>query len=113
MQYTRDLLSVRARKVVPLIPQILLGQSTYRAQGSVLTVQWPTRAGSTLRLDANLGDTDEVIAEPMPTAGDLLFSISRDVGQKLAAWDVRVLSIPSATAGAGRDGGGQPRSESS
>jgi maltooligosyltrehalose trehalohydrolase len=94
LRYTRDLLHVRADKVVPLIPQILPGRSAHQAQGRILTVQWPMRSGATLHLDANLGGADA--STPAAGAGELLFSTagSQQLQRSLAAWEVRLRSAP-------------------
>ena len=91
LHYTQELLRTRARKVVPLIPTIVAGQSSYEVTKHALTVTWPTQDHRVLVMDANLGDT---AAHPTrPIAGEILFS-THDVSSaadELRPWEVRVL----------------------
>jgi malto-oligosyltrehalose trehalohydrolase len=90
LNWTRELLQVRTRKIVPLIPRLVAGQGRWRSRGTVLAVDWQIDDGSTLALHANLGDD---VAEPVePADGETLFRTTPDSSTgKLQAWEVRVL----------------------
>ncbi|MDY6944109.1 MAG: malto-oligosyltrehalose trehalohydrolase [Pseudomonadota bacterium] len=87
LAYTSDLLRLRARHIVPLIPQIVAG-ATYETDGRMLTVKWPLRSGKVLLLQANLGD----VARPAAPAAEPLYSTAEGsaAGSELAAWQVRI-----------------------
>jgi len=86
LDYTRELLRIRAEKVVPLIPTMVAGGGSYEVTGETLTVSWTTSGKGTLVLQANFGD-----APVQARAGEILFS-TRGMGQgQLAAWEVRLL----------------------
>src|SRR5690606_516656 len=65
LEFTRELLRVRAERVVPLIAGIVAGAARYETTDHVLTVIWPVSDGTAdqsagviaLVLQANLGDT--------------------------------------------------------
>jgi 1,4-alpha-glucan branching enzyme len=55
--FYRDLLALRRRSIVPLVPRIARVHRRFRRwDDSALTVTWPLDDGRALRLDANLGD---------------------------------------------------------
>jgi len=90
LQFTRELLRVRAHRIVPLIPAIVPGQSTYELNDRVLTVTWQTQDEATLAMHANLGD--QAAQLPRGRAGELLFSTARPAAAaELGAWEVRLL----------------------
>ncbi|HEY0940884.1 MAG TPA: malto-oligosyltrehalose trehalohydrolase [Steroidobacter sp.] len=96
LEYTRELLRVRAERVVPLIAGIVAGAARYQTKGHMLTVIWPVSDGTAdqsasviaLVLQANLGDS------PSPTVreDELLYSTHGADSQadQLAAWEVRL-----------------------
>lgn len=96
LEFTRELLRVRAERVVPLIAGIVAGAARYETNGHVLTVIWPVSDGTAdqsasviaLVLQANLGAT------PSPTArhDELLYSTdgAGPRAEQLAAWEVRL-----------------------
>jgi maltooligosyltrehalose trehalohydrolase len=96
LDYTRELLRVRAQRVVPLIAGIVAGAATYQTDGSMLTVTWPVSDGTAnqaanviaLVLQANLGDTPRAAAP----ASELLYSTDGAAPRldQLAPWEVRV-----------------------
>lgn len=63
LAYTQQLLTVRAEKVVPLIPEIVVGAARYATDDRRLVVTWPLRDGRALTMLANFGD------EPVPAPG--------------------------------------------
>ena len=74
----RELLAIRAQRIVPLMTDIVAGKARYRADARSLDVTWPLRDGRTLRLAARLPPD---LAIP-PPRGDIVFE-SDD------AWAVR------------------------
>ncbi|MFC4311195.1 malto-oligosyltrehalose trehalohydrolase [Steroidobacter flavus] len=88
LAYTQELLSVRAAKLVPLIPEIVPGAARYTVDEHVLTVMWPMSRGRALVMQANFGDTPK----PVPRVANLWYSTagSSARGEELAAWEVRV-----------------------
>ena len=72
--WTRRLLRVRQRDVVPLLAQVPITGSAMRLGATGLTVEWSFASGATLRLVANLGPTPC----PVPTGWD-------PAGRRLAA----------------------------
>lgn len=92
LAYTRELLRIRAEKIVPLIPAIVAGCGAYDIDGEALTVSWTTIGKGKLVLQANFGD-----APAQSLAGEMLFSTSGAGADspRLAAWEVRLLSVAS------------------
>jgi maltooligosyltrehalose trehalohydrolase len=92
LAYTRELLRVRAEKVVPIIPTIVAGSGAYDIDGQALTVSWATIGKGKLVLQANFGDE----SSPALT-GEIVFSTHEPGadGRQLAAWEVRLLLVPS------------------
>lgn len=96
LDYTRELLRVRAQRVVPLIAGIIAGAAKYQINGQMLTVTWPVSDGTAdpsasviaLVLQANLGETPGLTS----LAGELLYSTQGAAHRtdRLAAWEVRV-----------------------
>lgn len=86
LAYTRELLRVRAEKVVPVIPTIVAGCGAHEIDGQALTVSWTTIGKGRLVLQANFGDTPA-----QSTAGEILFSTHGADSPQLAAWEVRLL----------------------
>lgn len=86
--YTQELLSVRAAKLMPLIPEIVAGAARYSTDDPVLTVTWPVSRGRALVMQANFGDTPKSV----PRTGNLWYSTAgssaRD--EELAAWEARL-----------------------
>jgi malto-oligosyltrehalose trehalohydrolase len=89
LEYTRQLLRLRTDSIVPRIPTIVAGQSTYEVSDRMLTVAWPTRDGTSLVMQANLGDT--AANPPAGRAAAMLFSTASPAGAVLGAWEVRLL----------------------
>jgi 1,4-alpha-glucan branching enzyme/maltooligosyltrehalose trehalohydrolase len=91
LEYTRQLLRLRTDSIVPLIPAIVAGQSTYEVSDRMLTVAWPTRDGTSLVMQANLGDT--AAKPPERPAAQILFSTApaSPADAVLGAWEVRLL----------------------
>lgn len=88
LAYTRELLRIRAGKIVPIIPTIVAGRGAFELDGQALTVSWTTIGKGKLVLQANFGDT------PAPSlVGEILFSTHGSDGPRLAAWEVRLLSV--------------------
>jgi 1,4-alpha-glucan branching enzyme/maltooligosyltrehalose trehalohydrolase len=88
LAYTQGLLSVRAAKLVPLIPEIIAGAARYAADDCVLTVTWPVSRGRALIMQANFGDTPK----PVPQAGQLWYSTTGSSArvEEIGAWEVRL-----------------------
>jgi 1,4-alpha-glucan branching enzyme len=87
--YHRQLLAIRHREIVPLIPQLRAGRCTRSAAGGAFTVDWAA-GEQVLHLSANL------TAAPAPlagsTAGRVIFA-TQDAGatlpgEHLAPWSV-------------------------
>ena len=94
LEYTRQLLRLRADAIVPLIPTLLAGQGKYQVNGSLLTVTWPARDNVTLVMQANLGDEAAKLTETR--SAQMLFSTTSitggsSAGADLGAWEVRLL----------------------
>jgi maltooligosyltrehalose trehalohydrolase len=88
LAYTQELLSVRAAKLVPLIPEIIAGGASYAVDDCLLTVTWPLSRGRALVLQANFGDTSKLVSQ----AGELWYSTagSSARGEALGAWEARL-----------------------
>jgi malto-oligosyltrehalose trehalohydrolase len=86
----RQLLALRRRRVVPLLPALLAGHARYRVFGSTgIEVDWPAQQG-VLRLAANLGVAATRYDGPL--RGEIIYrshaadpSLQQDV---LRAWEV-------------------------
>ncbi|HEY0682533.1 MAG TPA: malto-oligosyltrehalose trehalohydrolase [Steroidobacter sp.] len=87
LAYTRELLSLRARMVVPLLDDIGTDAASYQTDHRLLTVKWPLKGGRTLVLQANLGDRSNAA----PPAGEIWYSTAgaEARGERLDAWEVR------------------------
>ena len=72
LNYFRELLDVRRRDIVPLIPQVVSGRCAAVAKPGNLIVEWTLRDSSVLRLIANLSG-ERAPAVP-PSRARLLFS---------------------------------------
>lgn len=91
LHYTQELLRIRARRVVPLIPTIVAGQAAYEVADNALTVTWPTQDHKVLVMHAHL--SAGAVHPTRPMAGEILFS-THDVpcaADELGPWEVRVL----------------------
>jgi maltooligosyltrehalose trehalohydrolase len=88
LAYTQELLSVRAAKLVPLLPEIIASAARYAADDRVLTVTWSLSRGRALVMQANFGATPK----PVPQAGELWYSTagSSGRGEAIGAWEVRL-----------------------
>lgn len=92
LAYTQALLTVRAEKLVPLIPEIVPGAARYTTDDHKLTVTWPLKGNRTLVMEANFGDASK--------RGDLSGSRPRDLwystagastqDEDLLPWEVRL-----------------------
>ena len=72
LEFTRELLSIRRAQIVPLIPFILAGRSTFAVDDEVLTVRWPLDDGRTLSLRASF------TSRLPPVQGALLYPAAND-----------------------------------
>jgi malto-oligosyltrehalose trehalohydrolase len=88
LEYTRTLLELRRSYVVPLIPRLRIGQSTYRIDEGVLRVDWPADDGDGLMLLANMQEHRATVQ-----SGDarLLYSTVAQPETQMQAWEVRLL----------------------
>ena len=95
LDYTSDLLRLRAQKIAPLSPGIVAGAARYKTDGHMLEVTWPVSDGMpdqaagtiALVLQANLGDAPGRAAR----VGELLYSTAAaGRGDELGAWEVRI-----------------------
>jgi maltooligosyltrehalose trehalohydrolase len=88
LAYTQELLTTRAEKLVPLIPEIIPAAARYEVRDSVLTVSWPVSRGRVLVMQANFGDP----SNPVPRAGELWYSTAGAAarGDALGPWEVRL-----------------------
>ena len=88
LDYHRELLAIRARDIVPLLPRMNGGGARWQMLGeAALAVEWVCTDGARLTLLANLGDSDvRLSARP---AGRLLHAEPAQTGPFLAAWSVR------------------------
>ncbi|HSN72167.1 MAG TPA: DUF3459 domain-containing protein, partial [Steroidobacteraceae bacterium] len=94
---TRQLLELRRREIVPLIPRIASGSATYHLlDDRALVVEWPAGDAGRLVLEANLGNAP---VEFPPHAGRAhsLFHSDPDVNRGKTAppgpWQVRWLRV--------------------
>ena len=91
LSYFRELLTVRRRDIVPLIPLVTLGRCAGTAAPGRLAVEWTLRDGSALRLVANLsGQRAPAVSD---AAGRLLFcthpaATPEISGEELPPWSV-------------------------
>ena len=89
LSYVRELLALRTRRIVPLIPQIAPGSGRYSTEASVLDVQWTTTRGATLELSANLAG--DVSRATRSNAGVFFRTPGHTTDvERLAAWEVRL-----------------------
>jgi malto-oligosyltrehalose trehalohydrolase len=89
LQFTRQLLRLRHEHVVPLIPSIVAGKSTFVAEQRTLTVHWPLSDGRCLSLRANF---ESSLAPAPPMQGALLYA-AHDISQAAIAvgpWEVQL-----------------------
>jgi malto-oligosyltrehalose trehalohydrolase len=93
LEYTRELLRVRASHVTPLINRLLKQRAVYLLSGASLSVDWPLENQSRLVLRANLSaDPVEPVTAGAEAAATLLFhSAALDMGSKLGPWEVQLL----------------------
>jgi malto-oligosyltrehalose trehalohydrolase len=89
LDYHRQLLAMRRREIVPLLPRIHGNAGRARSLGeSALCVDWRAANGATLTLLANLGDTD--IATSLRPGGRLLYATDeRGPEALLRPWSVQ------------------------
>jgi maltooligosyltrehalose trehalohydrolase len=88
LAYVRELLRLRAERIVPLVPFVRQGGATHEAAGSRLTVRWPTVGHGTLELMANMSD----IPSEAATGTTVVFHSSADgtaTTAQLQPWEVR------------------------
>jgi maltooligosyltrehalose trehalohydrolase len=91
LDYTRQLLAIRRRDIVPLIPQVIRGRCAGLAKPGRLAVEWTLRDGSALHLVANLSEQHApAVSGP---AGRLLFCTHPVAeagisGEELPPWSV-------------------------
>lgn len=88
LAYTRELLRVRAGKLVPLIPEIVPAAARYTVDGCALTVTWRLNGGRALVMQANFGYQ----AKPAPRSGELWYSTAGAAVHEaeLGPWEVRL-----------------------
>jgi malto-oligosyltrehalose trehalohydrolase len=72
LEFTRKLLGIRREQIVPLIPFIVAGRSTFAVDDEVLTVRWPLGDGRTLSLRASF------TSRLPPVQGELLYPEAND-----------------------------------
>jgi maltooligosyltrehalose trehalohydrolase len=91
--YVRALLQLRARRIVPLVPELEVGESSYSIQGDALRVCWRSKRGTDLLLFANLSVAASAISD-LPGEDDRVFVTPGDghgsSRTELAPWEVRV-----------------------
>ncbi len=84
LAFTRELLAIRAREVMPLIPRIIDARAG--GSGARLHVRWRTTDGTALVLEANLSPEP---VEAATTGGRAIFSTgSGGPAARLAPWEV-------------------------
>jgi len=66
LDYFRQLLSLRRRDIVPLIPHVVSGRCASVAKPGSLNVEWALRDGAVLRLIANLSGSRAPAVPPSP-----------------------------------------------
>lgn len=88
LAHTQELLSVRATKLVPVIPEIVVGAARYSVDDEMLTVTWPLNGGRALVMQANFVDASKAA----PGTGDVWYSTAGAAarGDELGAWEVRL-----------------------
>lgn len=78
LEYHRELLAIRSRRIAPKLPGMAGGLAHYRLLSDrAITVQWRLNDGSTLLLAANLGANEA--ASDCPLNGDVIFATDADV----------------------------------
>lgn len=89
LTFTRRMLEIRRREIVPLIASIKTGCAIYSLFGRTgLAVRWPLHGGGELLLVANLGPTS--VSAPLYRAGQLLLATpSPSSDLELGPWAVR------------------------
>jgi maltooligosyltrehalose trehalohydrolase len=91
--YVAKLLQLRARHIAPLIPELEVGESSYRIEGSALNVRWITKGGTEIQLFCNLAADRSAVAH-LPAENTRIFSTAEPghgaSGKALAAWEVRL-----------------------
>jgi 1,4-alpha-glucan branching enzyme len=110
LAYTQALLTLRAERLVPLIPEIVPGAARCTTDDRKLTVTWPLKGNRVLVMEANCGDdpkpavgaAQEKTKDPIPRPvrereQELWYSTAgasaRD--EELGPWEVRLwLGVP-------------------
>jgi malto-oligosyltrehalose trehalohydrolase len=88
LDYHRELLAIRARDVMPLLPRLGGGAAHSKMLGeAALSVEWVCTDGARLTLLANLGESS--VRMNSRSAGRLLHATPEETGTTLAGWSVR------------------------
>jgi malto-oligosyltrehalose trehalohydrolase len=88
LEYHRELLAIRRREIVPLLPAIAGGAARARMLAeAAFCVEWVCTDGARLTLLTNLGASGMRLDE-LP-AGRLLHAVPEETGAVLAGWSVR------------------------
>lgn len=96
LAYIRSLLAIRTQRIVPLIPQLVVGTATYQVTDRVLNVTWWLRTGSDvansrLVMTANLSDASSAV---VVEEGERLFTTFAASTTALQPWEVRLQLHP-------------------
>jgi malto-oligosyltrehalose trehalohydrolase len=97
LDYTRELLQVRARQVTPLIHRLVKQRAVYSLSGALLSVDWPLENEARLVLRANLGEhAAQPVLEAEAPATLLFRSVAPSAGPgltppELTPWEVQLL----------------------
>ncbi len=59
LELTRELLELRHREIIPLLPLLAAGDASWETRGRFLSVHWPLTDGRVLTLDAAFGEDGE------------------------------------------------------
>ena len=95
--FVAELLEIRARVIVPLLDELLLGKARYHVLAkNCIAVHWPVRNAPALALEANLSAAPATVQPPPPmeVTNELIYSSTGSTGQlrtRLAPWEVRWL----------------------
>jgi maltooligosyltrehalose trehalohydrolase len=88
LAYHRELLAIREREIMPLLPRMPGGAGRSHMLGeTALGVEWLCTDGARLTLLTNLGG-GSIDADELPP-GRLLYAVPEETGATLAGWSVR------------------------
>jgi len=87
LSFYKTLLDLRKRHIVPLLTKIVPDTTRYDVRDGIVTVDWGMEDGATLRLIANLSETNGKTETDATTGGEL-FSLGTISAKAISPWAV-------------------------